>query len=88
MPSDQRDRAGERLGIGTADRRRAPDDLDALVQDQDQPEGREHLVEMVAVIEMAEDQEFEGEPEERAPPPGRARGREEAPVSAAKVTTR
>ena len=50
-------------GIGRLKRRGAPQDLHALVQEQDDAEGRDHLVEMVAVVEMAEDREFEQQPE-------------------------
>ena len=37
--------------------------LHALVKEQDDAERRDHLVEMVAVIEMAEHDEFEQQPE-------------------------
>ena len=59
----QRDRAGQRVRDRQLQRRRAPDDLHALVEEQDDAEGGDHLVEMVAVVEMAEDREFEQQPE-------------------------
>ena len=61
----QHDRAGEHFGHRQAQGRRAPEQLHALVQEQDDAEGRDHLVEMVAVIEVAEDRELEDEPEQQ-----------------------
>ena len=52
-------------GIGRLKRRRAPEQLHALVQEQDDAEGRDHLVEMVAIIEMAEHRELEQQPEQQ-----------------------
>ena len=64
---DELDRARQDRRHRHVQRRRAPDELHALVEEQDHPEGREHLVEVVAVVEMAEDQHLEQEPEgERA----------------------
>ena len=51
------------FGHRHVERRRAPDELHALVQEQDDAEGRQHLVEMVAVVEMAEDQHFQQQAE-------------------------
>ena len=40
-----------------------PKDLHALVQEQDDAEGRDHLIEMIAIVEMTEDRKFEQQPE-------------------------
>jgi hypothetical protein len=49
-------------------RGRAEDHLHALVQEQDDAEGRQHLREVVAVVEVPEDQEFQQQPDPRVPP--------------------
>ena len=69
------DRARKELGNGNTERRRTPDELHALVQEQDHAESGEHLIEMIAVVEVAEDQNFE----EQARRPEPRAGREAAP---------
>ena len=70
-------------GIGTLQRRRAPDQLHRLVEEQDHAEGRQHLVEMVAVVEMPEDQHFQQQPErQRRRQRQQQRREQKLPVSA------
>ena len=44
---------------------RAPDQPHRVVEEQDQPEGRQHLVEMVAAVEMPERHEFQHDAEQQ-----------------------
>ena len=72
------DRARKEFGNGNAERRRAPDELHALVQEQDHAESGEHLIEMIAVVEVAEHQNFEQQPEGQR----RGQGEKQRPAEA------
>ena len=51
------------IGHGHVQRRGPPHELHGLVQEQDDPERGEDLVEVIPVVEMAEDEHFEDEAE-------------------------
>ena len=72
--AEQRQRPGQQLRHRHAQRRRAPDHLDALVDHQDQPERRQHLVEMVPRIQVPEHQALEHDADQE-----RRRQREQQP---------
>ena len=45
--------------------RRAPDQPHRVVEEQDQPEGRQHVIEMIAAVEMPERDEFQRNAEQQ-----------------------
>ncbi len=56
----------------------------AFVDEQDQAEGRQHLLQVIAIIEFADDQEFDDQPgNARSNKSGRYRSRRNEPVRAA-----
>ena len=59
----QHDHAGKSVGDRQRQRRRSPNDFYTLIQEQDDAKGRDHLFEVVAVIEMPEHRELEQQPE-------------------------
>ena len=59
----QLQRARQDLGCRDGQRSRPPDHFHRLVDEQDDAEGGEHLVEMVAVIQVSEDQHFQRQAE-------------------------
>ena len=63
--AEQVDGAGEPLRRGHVDRRRAPDHPDQLVEEQDQAEGRQHLVEVVTAVEPLQRHLLDDEAEQR-----------------------
>ncbi len=78
QPLHEHDRAGQHLGDRHAERRRAPGDAHRLVEEQDDAEGRQHLREVVAVVEVAEHRDLEHEPDEERRRQGEEQRHEEA----------
>ena len=61
----QHDRAGKHFRDRQRQRRGAPDEFDGLIEENDHAERRDDLIEMVAVVEMAENREFQRQPENK-----------------------
>ena len=77
----QDDRAGQGVRHRQGQRRRAPDELHALVQEHDDPERRDDLIQVVAIVEVAQDGELEQQPERQRGPSASTTASRKCPVT-------
>jgi hypothetical protein len=85
QPVHQRDGAGQQVGRGHVERRRTPDDLHPLVEEQDDAEGGQHLLQVIPLVEVAEDDKLQGQAEQHG---GRQRQRQRQQHAAGKLVAR
>jgi hypothetical protein len=77
---DDLDRPAQRSGRRRHHRRRAPDHLHDVVGHQDHAEGRQHLREVIALVELAHQQHFEQRRDDDGDEHRQRDGRDEGPA--------